>query len=152
MQNWLKTQSFVDADRLAVHGWSFGGFMTTSLMLRTPDVFKVGVAGGTVTDWKYYEIMYGERYMDTPAENPEGYDNSSLMKYAKNLKGDLLLIHGTADDVVLEQHSLSLLKAFIENGVLVDYFPYPMHAHNVFGKDRVHLMKKILTYIEDKLK
>ncbi len=150
--NWLKTQSFVDADRLAVHGWSFGGFMTASLMLRTPDVFKVGVAGGTVTDWKYYEIMYGERYMDTPAENPEGYDNSSLMKYAKNLKGDLLLIHGTADDVVLEQHSMSLLKAFIENGVLVDYFPYPMHAHNVFGKDRVHLMKKILTYIEDKLK
>jgi len=150
--DYLKSLPFVNADKMAVHGWSFGGFMTISLMLRTPDVFKVGVAGGPVTDWKFYEIMYGERYMDTPAENPAGYENARLTKYVKNLKGNLMLVHGTSDDVVVEQHSLSLIKTFIENDVLIDYFPYPMHQHNVFGKDRVHLMKKVLTYIEDKLK
>jgi len=149
---WLKSQSFVDADRMAVHGWSFGGFMTISLMLRNAGVFKAAVAGGPVTDWKYYEVMYGERYMDRPEENPEGYDKAKLTNYVKNLQGDLLLIHGTSDDVVLEQHSLSLVKAFVENGILVDYFPYPMHQHNVLGKDRVHLMRKVLNYIDDKLK
>lgn len=150
--NYLKSLPFVNGDKMAVHGWSYGGFMTISLMLRTPDVFKVGVAGGPVTDWKFYEIMYGERYMDTPAENPTGYENARLTKYVKNLKGNLMLIHGTVDDVVVEQHSLSLVKAFVENGILIDYFPYPMHPHNVRGKDRVHLMKKVLTYIEDSLK
>jgi dipeptidyl-peptidase-4 len=149
---YLKSLPYVDADKMAVHGWSFGGFMTISMMLRTPDVFKVGVAGGPVTDWKFYEIMYGERYMDTPSENAEGYATARLHQYSKNLKGDLMLIHGTVDDVVVEQHSLSLIKSFVENGILVDYFPYPMHEHNVRGKDRVHLMKKVLTYIENKLK
>jgi dipeptidyl-peptidase 4 len=149
--NYLKSLNYVDSTKMAVHGWSFGGFMTISMMLRTPDVFKVGVAGGPVTDWKYYEVMYGERYMDKPEENPEGYKKAALHHYVKNLKGDLLMIHGTVDDVVLEQHSLSLIKSFVENGILVDYFTYPMHAHNVLGKDRLHLMRKVLSYIEDKL-
>lgn len=149
---YLKKQPFVDAARMAVHGWSFGGFMTTSLMLRQPGTFQVGVAGGPVTDWKFYEIMYGERYMDTPEENPEGYDKSSLLNYADKLEGDLLLIHGTIDDVVVMQHNFSLIQKFVEAGTLVDFFPYPMHPHNVRGKDRVHLMKKVLTYIDDKLK
>ena len=144
---YLKSLPFVDTARLAVHGWSFGGFMTTSLMLRKPGTFKVGVAGGPVTDWKYYEIMYGERYMDLPEENVEGYKKASLMNYTKNLKGNLLLIHGTADDVVVMQHNYSLIKQFVEDGVQVDFFPYPMHPHNVMGKDRVHLIEKILTYI-----
>lgn len=145
--NYLKTLPYVDADRLAVHGWSYGGFMTTSLMLREPNVFKVGVAGGPVTDWSYYEIMYGERYMDRPEENPEGYQKSRTMNYVNNLKGKLLLIHGTADDVVVLQHNYALIKAFVEAGKQVDYFPYPMHLHNVTGKDRVHLMEKVLHYI-----
>ena len=144
---YLKSLPFVDTARLAVHGWSFGGFMTTSLMLRKPGTFKVGVAGGPVTDWKYYEIMYGERYMDLPEENIDGYKNASLMNYTKNLKGNLLLIHGTADDVVVMQHNYSLIKQFVEDGIQVDFFPYPMHPHNVMGKDRVHLIEKILTYI-----
>jgi dipeptidyl-peptidase 4 len=144
---YLKTLPYVDANRLAVHGWSFGGFMTTILMLKQAETFKVGVAGGPVTDWKYYEIMYGERYMDRPEENPEGYKNASLMNYAQNLKGDLLLIHGTSDDVVVEQHNLTLVKKFVDLGIQMDYFPYPMHKHNVGGKDRVHLMEKVLTYI-----
>ena len=148
---YLKKQSFIDADRMAVHGWSFGGFMTTSLMLRKPGTFKVGVAGGPVTDWKYYEIMYGERYMDRPEQNEEGYKTASLLNYTDKLEGDLLLIHGTVDDVVVMQHNFALVQKFVENGVLMDFFPYPNHPHNVRGKDRVHLMNKVLTYVEEKL-
>ena len=144
---YLKGLNYVDPNRFAVHGWSYGGFMTTSLMLKKPEVFNVGVAGGPVTDWKYYEIMYGERYMDRPEENPRGYKQSSLFTHAENLKGDLLLIHGTVDDVVVMQHNLSLVQKFIELGIQMDFFPYPMHKHNVYGKDRVHLMTKILNYV-----
>lgn len=144
---YLKSLPYVDANRLAVHGWSYGGFMTTSLMLRKAGTFNVGVAGGPVTDWKYYEIMYGERYMDTPAENQKGFDENSTIGYVKNLKGKLLLIHGTSDDVVVMQHNLALIKNFVEAGKQVDFFAYPMHKHNVLGKDRVHLMQKVLSYI-----
>lgn len=146
---YLKSLPYVNGNRLAVHGWSFGGYMTTSLMLKKPDVFNVGVAGGPVTDWKYYEVMYGERYMDTPLENPEGYENTRLHNYTKNLTGDLLLIHGTVDDVVVMQHNLSLVKSFVDNEIQMDFFPYPMHPHNVRGKDRVHLMEKVLKYVDE---
>lgn len=145
--DYLKSLPYVDADRLAVHGWSFGGFMTTSLLLRHPDVFQVGVAGGPVTDWKFYEIMYGERYMDRPDENEKGYEEASLLTHAGNLKGDLLLIHGTIDDVVVMQHNLALVQRFVDLGIQMDFFPYPMHKHNVSGKDRVHLMRKVLEYV-----
>ena len=144
---YLKSLPYVDENRLAVHGWSYGGFMTTSLMTRKPDAFKVGVAGGPVIDWKWYEIMYGERYMDTPAENQKGFNEANVTNYAKDLKGKLLLIHGTNDDVVVEQHNLALVKKFIEVGKQVDYFPYPMHKHNVTGRDRVHLIQKVLNYV-----
>jgi len=147
--DYLKSLPYVDANRLAVHGWSFGGFMTTSLMLRKPDTFKVGVAGGPVTDWKYYEVMYGERYMDTPAENQKGFDESSTLNYANNLKGKLLLIHGTNDDTVVMQQNFALIKKFVEAQKQIDFFAYPMHKHNVLGKDRVHLMTKVLNYIID---
>jgi len=145
----LKSLPYIDGNRLAVHGWSFGGFMTTSLMLRQPDVFKVGVAGGPVTDWKFYEVMYGERYMDRPEQNPNGYAGNSLLNYAGNLKGDLLLIHGTIDDVVVMQHNYALVKKFVDLGIQMDFFPYPMHKHNVTGKDRVHLIEKVLKYVID---
>ena len=145
--DYLKSLPFVDENRLAVHGWSYGGFMTTSLMLRKPDAFKVGIAGGPVTDWKFYETMYGERYMDTPTENQKGFDESSTLNYVKNLKGKLLLIHGTSDDVVVMQHNYALLKKFVEAEKQVDFFAYPMHKHNVGGKDRVHLMTKVLNYV-----
>ena len=147
--DYLKSLPYVDGNRLAVHGWSFGGFMTTSLMLRKPDTFKVGVAGGPVTDWKYYEVMYGERYMDTPAENQKGFDEASTLNYVNNLKGKLLLIHGTNDDTVVMQQNFSLIKKFVEAGKQIDFFAYPMAKHNVQGKDRVHLMTKVLNYIID---
>ena len=145
--DYLKSLPYVDGNRLAVHGWSFGGFMTTSLMLRKPDVFKVGVAGGPVTNWEWYEVMYGERYMDTPVENPKGFEENNTLNYVNNLKGKLLLIHGTNDDTVVMQHNLALVKKFVEAQKQVDFFPYPMHPHNVQGKDRVHLMTKVLNYV-----
>ena len=149
--NWLKEQPYTDPNRFAVHGWSYGGFMTTSLMLKKPGLFEVGVAGGPVIDWTNYEIMYGERYMDTPQENPEGYRNSDLKNHVKNLQGDLLMIHGAIDDVVVMQHNMEFLEKCVNEGVQVDFFAYPGHPHNVRGKDRVHLMKKVLGYIMDHL-
>ncbi|PJA08265.1 MAG: S9 family peptidase [Flavobacteriales bacterium CG_4_10_14_0_2_um_filter_32_8] len=144
---YLKSLSYVDGNRIAVHGWSYGGFMTCSLMLRHPGIFTTAVAGGPVTDWKYYEVMYGERYMDTPQENPEGYENSRVPKYIENLKGKMLIIHGSVDPTVVPQHSMALLKEAVDKNVQIDFFTYPMHEHNVRGKDRVHLMTKILDYI-----
>ena len=147
----LSKLPYVDMNRIGVDGWSFGGFMTTSLMVNHPETFKVGVGGGPVIDWKWYEVMYGERYMDTPQENPEGYKQSGLLDKAKNLKGHLLLIHGTVDPVVVWQHSLAFVNASIKAGVLMDYFVYPGHEHGVGGKDRIHLYKKITQYFEDHL-
>lgn len=148
---WLHSQPWVDRDRMGIHGWSYGGFMTTSMMLRTPGLFKVGVAGGPVIDWNLYEVMYTERYMDTPAENPEGYSKADLTGYVKNLQGDLLLIHGTDDDVVVMQHNMKFLKACVDQNIPVDFFAYPGHGHNVRGKDRVHLMTKVIEYLTEKL-
>ena len=142
---------YVDQDRIGVHGWSYGGFMTISLITNYPDVFKVGVAGGPVIDWKWYEVMYGERYMDHPERNPEGYAKTSLINKAKDLKGKLLICQGAVDPVVVWEHSLSFIRECIKNNVQVDYFPYPCAEHNVMGKDRVHLHDKISMYFEDYL-
>ena len=150
--DYLKSLPYVDAQKLGIHGWSFGGFMTTSFMLKHPEVFKVGVAGGPVIDWSMYEIMYTERYMDTPQTNPEGYKHANLLDKVQNLKGNLLMIHGAQDNVVVWQHSVKFLKAAVDNGVQLDYFVYPGHEHNVLGKDRVHLMQKVTDYFDEYLK
>jgi dipeptidyl-peptidase-4 len=145
----LKSLPYVDANRLGIHGWSFGGFMTINMLLRNPDVFKAGVAGGPVIDWKYYEVMYGERYMDTPQENPDGYRESSLLNKADQLKSRLLIIHGDEDPTVVWQNSLQFLKSCIQNGTHPDYFVYPGHGHNMMGHDRVHLHEHITRYFDD---
>lgn len=142
---------YVDAGRIGVHGWSYGGFMTITLMTNHPDVFKVGVAGGPVIDWKWYEIMYGERYMDTPERNPEGFEETSLIGKASALKGKLLICQGAIDDTVVWEHSLSFIQACIDQEIPVDYFPYPTARHNVFGRNRIHLMDKVTQYFEDYL-
>ena len=150
--DYLRTLPYVDMDRLGVHGWSFGGFMTITLMTNYPDVFKVGVAGGPVIDWKWYEVMYGERYMDTPETNPEGYEKTSLLSKAKNLKGKLQIITGYNDNTVVPQHCLSFLKACIEAGTQPDFFVYPGEPHNMRGHASVHLHERITQYFEDYLK
>lgn len=147
----LKSLPYVDAERIGVHGWSFGGHMTTALMLRYPEIFKVGVAGGPVIDWSYYEVMYGERYMDTPQSNPEGYKECNLNNLAGQLKGHLLIIYGDHDDTCVPQHSLSFMKACVDARTYPDLFVYPCHKHNVIGRDRVHLHEKITRYFEDYL-
>lgn len=147
----LKSLPYVDGNRIGVHGWSFGGHMTTALVLRYPEIFKVGVAGGPVIDWSYYEVMYGERYMDTPQSNPEGYKQCNLKNLAGNLKGRLMIIHDDHDDTCVPQHTLSFMKACIEARTYPDLFIYPNHKHNVAGRDRVHLHEKITRYFEDNL-
>ena len=148
----LKSLNYVDQNRIGVHGWSFGGFMTTNLMLTYNDTFKVGVAGGPVIDWKMYEVMYGERYMDTPQANPEGYKKADLTQRAGDLKGRLQVIIGANDPVCVPQHSISFLRACIDAGTQPDYFIYPGDEHNMFGRDRVHLYTRITRYFEDYLK
>jgi dipeptidyl-peptidase 4 len=148
----LTNQRYVNKDRMGLFGWSYGGFMTVDFMLTHPTVFKAAVAGGPVTDWRYYEIMYGERYMDTPQENTEGYAATDLTKKIQNLKGKLLLIHGLQDPVVVQQHSVRLVRAAIDKNVQVDYMIYPGHEHNVIGKDRAHLYQKVTDYFMEWLK
>ena len=144
-------EPYVDKDRIGVHGWSYGGFMTISLITNYPEIFKVAVAGGPVIDWKWYEVMYGERYMGNPVTNPEGYAKTSLINKAKDLKGKLLICQGAIDYTVLWEHSLSFIRECIKNNVQVDYFPYPCAEHNVMGRDRIHLMDKVTMYFEDYL-
>lgn len=150
--DFLKTLGYVDNNRIGVHGWSFGGFMTTNLMLTYPEIFKVGVAGGPVIDWAYYEVMYGERYMDTPQTNPEGYKKANLNLRAGDLKGRLEIIIGANDPTCVPQHSITFLRACIDAGTQPDFFMYPGNGHNMFGRDRVHLYERITRYFEDHLK
>ncbi len=150
--DFLKTLPYVDSTRLGVHGWSFGGFMTINMMTTHPGVFKCGVAGGPVIDWKWYEVMYGERYMDTPQTNPEGYAQSSLLPKAKNLKDRLEIIIGGNDATVVPQHALSFLKECIKYGTQPDFFIYPGEPHNMRGHQSVHLHERISRYFFDFLK
>ena len=147
----LKSLPYVDSTRIGVHGWSYGGFMTISLMTNFPETFKVGVAGGPVIDWKWYEIMYGERYMETEATNADGFKRTNLMKKVNDLKGKLLICQGAVDNTVLWQHSLNFVQECIRQQVQLDYFPYPIAEHNVYGKDRVHLMNKVTLYFDENL-
>ncbi len=148
----LRSLPYVDSDRMGVHGWSFGGFMTITLMVNHPEVFKVGVAGGPVIDWKWYEVMYGERYMDTPQTNVEGYEQTSLLHRAKDLKGKLQIITGYNDATVVPQHCLSFIAACIQEGTQPDFFVYPGEPHNMRGHQSTHLHERISQYFDDYLK
>ena len=146
---YLQSLPFVDRERIGVYGWSFGGFMTLTLLCEHPETFKVGIAGGPVCDWSLYEVMYGERYMDTPEENPEGYKTTSILNKIGKLKSRLLVIHGALDATVVWQNSQQLLNKAIKEDVIIDYSVYPEHEHNVRGHDRVHLFKRIERFFDD---
>ncbi|MVZ61187.1 S9 family peptidase [Sphingobacterium humi] len=150
--SYLQSLPYVDRENMGIFGWSFGGFMTSSFMTKHNDIFKAAVAGGPVIDWKYYEVMYGERYMDTPQENPDGYAKTSMLNKADKLKGNLLIIHGAQDPVVVQQHSMEFIEQCIKAGKQVDYFLYPTHEHNVMGRDRIHMYDKIAKYFDLHLK
>ncbi len=145
---YLKKLDYIDTNRFGIDGWSYGGFMTISMMLKNPGLFKVACAGGPVIDWKYYEIMYGERYMDIPEKNPDGYKKASLLNYVDKLEGNLLIMHGTMDPVVVWQNSLAFIKKCVDEGKQIDYFVYPGHEHNVSGRDRIHMYEKIASYFD----
>ena len=122
--------------------------MALTLATARPDIFKVTVAGGPVIDWKWYEVMYGERYMDTPQTNPEGFEATSLLPKAANLGGRVLICQGVLDDTVVWQHSLNFIQKCIEAEKPVDFFAYPREKHNMEGRARVHLHEKITDYFE----
>jgi len=147
----LLREPWVDRERVGVHGWSYGGFMTISLALTYPEVFKVAVAGGPVIDWKWYEIMYGERYMDTEATNPDGFALTRLEDKTDRLQAKLLICQGAIDNTVVWQHSLSFVQACISAGKQVDYFPFPLAEHNMRGRERVYLYQKITDYFDTNL-
>ncbi len=149
---YLLNQRYVDKNKMGIYGWSYGGFMSVSMMTRQPGIFRVGVAGGPVIDWSHYEVMYTERYMDTPESNPEGYKKANLLNYVDKLTGKMLLIHGTSDDVVVWQHSLMYLKKAVDKNIQLDYFVYPGHEHNVTGRDRIHLLTKVSNYFFENLR
>lgn len=150
--NFLKSLPYVDSQKMGLFGWSFGGFNTVDFMLNHPNVFKAAVAGGPVTNWRFYEVMYTERYMDTPEENPEGFAATDLTMQIQKLKGKLLLIHGLQDNVVLQQNSVELVRKAVDQNIQVDYMIYPGHEHNVTGKDRTHLYQKVTDYFMQNLK
>lgn len=140
---WLRQQPFVDPSRIGVHGWSFGGYMTLRLMLLHPTVFACGISGAPVTDWSMYETGYGERYMDSPQENPDGYEESSCLPIAGQLQNPLLIVHGTDDRTVMWSHTLKFVDACVQAGVQLDYFPYPQQLHGLRGPYRKHFLQKL---------
>jgi dipeptidyl-peptidase-4 len=142
----LKSLPYIDTTNIGIDGWSYGGFMVLSLITHYPEIFKAASCGGPVVDWRWYEVMYGERYMDTPLENPEGYSKSSILPTIKNLQCPLLVMHGAQDHSVVWQNSLELIDQAVKDGVQIDYFVYPSHDHNVRGIDRVYLWKKLELY------
>lgn len=147
----VKSLPYADPDRIGIYGWSYGGFMTTYMVLNYPETFKAGVCGGPVLDWSRYEVMYGERYMGTPQNNPEGYANNTLINQAGKLKSKLLIIHDDQDDTVVPQMSMQFLKNSVKEGTFPDFMMYVNHPHNVGGKDRMHLNKRIAQYFFDNL-
>ena len=135
-----------DKSRVGAFGWSYGGYMTLSLMTRAADHFTAGVSGAPVSDWAYYETGYGERYMDTPAENPAGYKTADPGTHVGKMKGRLLIVHGTADVTVVQQHSVSFLQKAIAAGVDVEYMIYPGQLHGLMGKSRIHFFNKMTRF------
>ncbi|MBK7963985.1 MAG: S9 family peptidase [Bacteroidetes bacterium] len=144
----LKGKSFVDADRMGVWGWSFGGYMTSLLMTKGNGVFKAGIAVAPVTNWRYYDSIYTERYLQTPQENAKGYDDNSPINYAKDLKGKLLLVHGSTDDNVHMQNSMDFVTALVKANKQFDLFIYPNKNHSIRGgTTRLHLYTMMTNHL-----
>jgi len=154
---WLKSQPFIDGDRVAIQGWSYGGYMTLMTILQAPEgTFAAAVAGASVTDWSLYDTFYTERYMDTPEDNPDGYEKSSVFYHLDRLDGDpppLLLVHGMADDNVTFDNTTRLMAAMQEKGLPFDLMTYPGQRHGIRGEAlQTHLMKTRMRFLNRHLK
>ena len=150
--NWIKNQSWADGERIGIWGWSFGGYVTALCLTKGQGVFKAGISVAPVTNWKYYDTIYTERFLQTPQLNESGYEDNSPVNYAKNLEGRYLLIHGTADDNVHLQNSMDFAQALIRNGKDFEMFMYPDRNHSIYGPGvRIHLYRKMTKFIEENL-
>jgi dipeptidyl-peptidase-4 len=149
---YLIAQGLVDPKRIGMDGWSYGGFMTLYSLLNAPDVFKAGIAGAPVTNWRNYDTIYTERYLGLPADNPDGYKSSSAVEYAGKLQSKLLMLHNIEDDNVLFQNTMQMADAFERAGKLFDMVIYPQKSHGVGGAARRHLLEKTTDFFEKNLK
>lgn len=148
----LGERPYIDANRVGIWGWSYGGYMSSNCLFRGNDVFKMAIAVAPVTSWRFYDTVYTERYMTTPQENPNGYDDNSPLSHVDKLKGDFLLVHGSADDNVHLQNTMRLVEALIQADKQFDWMVYPDKNHGIYGGNtRLHLYKKMTNFIHDKL-
>jgi len=146
---YLGEQNYIDANRIAIFGWSYGGYLSSLCLAKGADVFSAAIAVAPVTSWRYYDTIYTERYMRTPQENPDGYDDNSPINHVDKIKGDYLLVHGTADDNVHYQHTIEMADALIEAGVDFELMIYPDHDHAIFtGPARLHLYRLMTDFLD----
>lgn len=144
--------AYVDKSRIGIWGWSFGGFMSSNCILKGADVFKMAIAVAPVTNWRFYDSIYTERYMQTPQENASGYDQNSPINFVDKLKGNFLLVHGTADDNVHFQNSMQMIEALVQANKQFDWAVYPDKNHGIYGgKTRIQLFNKLTNFVKEKL-
>ena len=148
----LSEYPFIDPDRTGIWGWSFGGHMSTNCLLKGSDTFEMAIAVAPVTSWRFYDTVYTERFMRTPAENPGGYDENSPFNYPQLLKGDYLLVHGSGDDNVHVQNSMRMIEALVQANKQFDWAIYPDKDHGIQGGNtKLHLYNKMTNFIKNNL-
>jgi len=149
---YLKSKKYIDDSRIGVWGWSFGGYMTSLLLTKGSGVYKAGIAVAPVTTWRYYDSIYTERYLQTPQENPKGYDENSPINFAKNLQGKFMLVHGSTDDNVHMQNTMDFVTALVKANKQFDLFIYPNKNHGIYGgTTRLNLYTKMTNFVLENL-
>lgn len=151
MQHLIR-MGFVDPKRIAIHGWSYGGFMTLYALLNASDLFRAGIAGAPVADWRLYDTIYTERYLGLPQENEAGYRDSSPVTYAASLTAPLMLVHNFEDDNVLFQNSMQMMVALQKAGKHYDTLLYPQRTHGVTGSSKKHMYEAMTAFFDRHLK
>ncbi|MFN8698218.1 MAG: S9 family peptidase, partial [Flavobacteriales bacterium] len=149
---YLGQQSYIDSKRIGIQGWSYGGYMSSLCMTKGADYYAAGIAVAPVTNWKYYDSIYTERFMRTPQENSGGYENNSPINFVDLLKGKYLLVHGSADDNVHLQNTMDMVSALVNKNKPFDMFIYPNKNHGIYGGyTRLHLFEKMTVFLKENL-
>ncbi|MFO7867785.1 MAG: prolyl oligopeptidase family serine peptidase [Bacteroidales bacterium] len=149
--DFLHSLPYIDTQRIGTYGWSFGGFMSITLLEQYPQLIHASVAGSPVTDWKYYEVMYGERYMNTPQENPEGYTQSSLFTHADSIQGKLLLLYGGKDNITVPAQNINFIETCNTKGISIETHQFPSQGHHMYGFHKLVSLKKIMQFYTQEL-